>query len=69
MAMGEIEVFRNCRDNRHFSTKKIARVTAACFIVVWCAASVLAFVNGVVVHPTDKTLKQKNASQSNAGGK
>jgi hypothetical protein len=38
MAMGDVEVFRNCRPTWHISTKKMARITAWLFIIVWIAA-------------------------------
>lgn len=36
-AMGDIEVFRNCRAPGHISTKRIARITAVLFLLVWSA--------------------------------
>lgn len=38
-AFGDVEVMRNCRKPRHFSTKVVARITASMFVTAWAVAA------------------------------
>jgi hypothetical protein len=41
-ALGEVEMFRNCRSDTHMSTKTIARMIACLFVGVWLLAALYA---------------------------